>query len=70
MLNRKKSFLLPGIKFRGHAKEDGKQQTATWMEFRITLKNYFTFTPTHIRKTAARFLAISLNKAYYSGGCI
>ena len=33
MLNWKKSFLLLGIKFRGHAKEEAKQQPATWMDF-------------------------------------
>ena len=31
-LNWKKSFLLLGIKFRGHAKEEAKQQPATWMD--------------------------------------
>ena len=31
-------FLLLGIKFRGHAKEEAKQQPASWMDFRITLK--------------------------------
>ena len=33
MLNWKKSFKLLGIKFRGHAKEEAKQQPATWMDF-------------------------------------
>ena len=33
MLNWKKNFLLLGIKFRGHAKEEAKQQPATWMDF-------------------------------------
>ena len=33
MLNWKKSFLLLGIKFRGHAKEEAKQEPATWMDF-------------------------------------
>ena len=66
MLNWKKSFLLLGIKFRGHAKEEAKQQPATWMDFltRKKLHQKFTsFIPSHIRKTAAGFLAI--NKAYY-----
>ena len=65
-LNWKKSFLLLGIKFRGHAKEEAKQQPATWMDFltRKKLRQKFTsFIPSHIRKTAAGFLAI--NKAYY-----
>ena len=65
-VNWKKSFLLLGIKFRGHAKEEAKQQPATWMDFltRKKLRQKFTsFIPSHIRKTAAGFLA--LNKAYY-----
>ena len=33
MLNWKKSFLLLGIKFCGHAKEEAKQQPDTWMDF-------------------------------------
>ena len=44
MLNWKKTFLLLAIKFRGHAKEEAKQQPATWMDFltrkKNTLKNY------------------------------
>ena len=33
MLNWKKSFLLLGIKFRVYAKEEAKQQSATWMDY-------------------------------------
>ena len=43
MLNWKKGFKLLGINFRGHAKEEGKQQPATRMDFltrkKSTLKN-------------------------------
>ena len=33
MLKWKKSFLLLGIKFCGHAKEEAKHQPATWTDF-------------------------------------
>ena len=59
MLFWKKSFLLLGNKFRGHAKEEAKQQPSTWMDFltrkKTTLKNYTNFLPTYIRKTASGF---------------
>ena len=32
-LEKDRAFLLLGSKFRGHAKEDAKQQPATWMDF-------------------------------------
>ena len=54
------------IKVRGHAKEKAKQQPATWMDFLTRKKlrqKFISFIPSHIRKTAAGFLAI--NKAYY-----
>ena len=54
------------IKFRGHAKEEAKQQPATWMDFLTRKKlrqKFISIIPSHIRKTAAGFLAI--NKAYY-----
>ena len=54
MLNWMKSVLLPGIKFRGHAKEEAKQQPATWMDF-LTRKKTLKITASHIRKTAAGF---------------
>ena len=79
MLNWKKSFLMLGIKFRGHAKEEAKQQPATWMNFqtrkKITIKNYISFS--HFVKPQP-----AINKAFYwcrdkkkkkkknSGGCI
>ena len=40
MLNWKKSFKLLGIKFRGHAKEEAKQQPATRMDFLTRKKKY------------------------------
>ena len=40
MLNWKKSFLLLEIKFRGRAKEEAKQQPATWMDFLTRKNNY------------------------------
>ena len=43
-----KELFLLGIKFRGHAKEEAKQQPATWMDFltrkKITLKIYQLYT--------------------------
>ena len=54
MLNWMKSVLLLGIKFRGHAKEEAKQQPATWMDF-LTRKKTLKITASHIRKTAAGF---------------
>ena len=39
MLNSKKNFLLLGIKFRDHAKEEVKQQPATLMDFLTRKKN-------------------------------
>ena len=65
MLNWKKSFLLLGIKFRGHTKEEAKQQSATWVDF-LTRKKYAKKNiPSHIRKTAAGFLAIKHIKTFY-----
>ena len=56
-----------GIKFRGHTKEEAKQQPAIWMNFITRQKKYAknctSFLPSHIRKPAAGFSA--LNKAYY-----
>ena len=66
VLNWKKSFLLLGIKFRDHAKEEAKQQPAKWMDFLTRKKlryKFISFILSHIRKTAAGFLAF--NKAYY-----
>ena len=68
MLNWKKSFLLLGIKFRGHAKEEAKQQPSTRMDFLTGKKNTLKIISFHIRKTAASFLAINKvkrDKAYY-----
>ena len=53
MLNWKKSVLLLGIKFRGHAKEEEKQQPATGYvdglsnQEKITLKIYQLYTFSH-----------------------
>ena len=59
MFNWKKSFLLLGIKIRGYAKEEAKQQPATQMDFLTRKKmTLASFIPSHIRKTAAGFLAI------------
>ena len=68
MLNWKKSFLLLGIKFRGHAKEEPQQQQqqqATWMDFLTRKKKYAKklYLLSFVKLTAAGFLAI--NKAYY-----
>ena len=58
MLNWKKSFLLFGIKFRGHAKEEAKQQLATWIDFPTRKKNTLKIIPSHICKIATGYLAI------------